>query len=57
MNLGAIAFYAVAAAAVLLGVCMLLGAISGQMAEGLSLVFIGLMAALWARANGKALGS
>lgn len=51
MNLGLLSFYVVAAAAVVLGLCMLMGLISGQMAGGLSLIFIGAMAALWARAN------
>lgn len=57
MNLGLLSFYVVSAAAVLLGLCMILGVVSGRMAEGLAIIFVGLMAALWARANTKALGS
>lgn len=51
MNLGLLSFYVVAAAAVVLGLCMVLGVLSGRVAEGLAVIFIGVMAALWARAN------
>lgn len=51
MNLGLLSFYLVTAAAVILGLCMVLGVVSGQVAEGLAVIFIGVMAALWARAN------
>ncbi len=57
MNLGLLSFYLVSAAAVVLGLCMVLGVVSGRMAEGLAVIFVGVMAALWARANTKAAGS
>ena len=52
-NLGLMSFYAVAAAAVVLGLCMMLGVVTGRMGEGLAVIFIGVMAALWARANSR----
>ena len=57
MNLGLLSFSLVSAAAVVLGLCMVLGVVSGRLAEGLAVIFVGVMAALWANANTKAAGS
>ena len=52
-NVGLLTFYVVAAAVVVLGLCMMMGLFTGRMAEGLAIVFIGLMALLWARNSSK----